>query len=66
MIVISNKQRDDIVRYLDLLCQTLQGNDTRTYNTKRLARILSKRLNAKKPIPSDELTERLKNQEQIK
>lgn len=24
--MISNKQRDDIVRYLDLLCQTLQGD----------------------------------------
>lgn len=66
MIVISNKQRDDIVRYLDLLCQALHGDDTRTYNTKRLARILSKRLNAKQPISSEELTERLKNQKQIK
>lgn len=66
MIVISNKQRDDIVRYLELLCQTLQGDDTRTYNTKRLARILSKRLDAKTPISSDELTDRLKNQSQIK
>lgn len=66
MIVISNKQRDDIVRYLDLLCQTLQGTDTRTYNTKRLARILSKRLDAKQPIPSDELTERLKIHKQMK
>lgn len=66
MIVISNKQRDDIVRYLDLLCQTLQGTDTRTYNTKQLARILSKRLNAKQPISSDELTDKLKNRTSIK
>lgn len=66
MIVISNKQRDDIVRYLDLLCQTLQGTDNRTYNTKRLARNLSKRLSAKQPIPPDELTERLKIQKQVK
>lgn len=66
MIVISNKQRDDIVRYLDLLCQTLQGDDTRTYNTKRLARILSKRLDEKQPISSDELTERLKIHKQMK
>ena len=41
MITISNKQRDDIVRYLDLLCQTLEGDSTRFYNTKRLARKLS-------------------------
>ena len=66
MIVISNKQRDDIVRYLELLCQTLEVTDTRTADTKRLARILSKRLDAKQPISSDELTERLKIHKQIK
>lgn len=66
MIVISNKQRDDIVRYLDLLCQSLTGADTRTYNTKRLARILSKNLESKEPIAHDKLSEWLKNQAQTK
>lgn len=50
MIIISNSQRDQIVRYLDMLCDSLQGTDTRTYNTKRLARILSKKLQGKKPV----------------
>lgn len=66
MIIISNKQRDDIVRYLDLLCQTLEGDDTKTYNTKRLARILSKKLNSKQPISASELPEQLKISPQIK
>lgn len=66
MIIISNKQRDDIVRYLDLLCQFLEGNDTRTYNTKRLARILSKKLNSKQPISASELPEQLKKFSQTK
>lgn len=66
MITISNKQRDDIVRYLDLLCQTLEGDSTRIFNTKRLARKLSKTLESKQPIPASELSERLKNSQQTK
>lgn len=66
MITISNKQRDDIVRYLDLLCQTLEGDSTRIFNTKRLARKLSKMLESKQPIPASELSERLKNSQQTK
>lgn len=50
MIVISNKQRDDIVRYLDYLCGKVKDNDLRTINTKRLASSLVKKLRAKKPI----------------
>lgn len=45
MITISNKQREDIVRYLDLLCQTLEGDSTRIFNTKRIARKCRKRSN---------------------
>lgn len=50
MIVISNKQRDDIVRYLEHLCNKVQSEDLRTVNTKRLARALVKKLKAKKPL----------------
>lgn len=60
MITISNKQRDDIVRYLDLLCQTLEGDNTRIFNTKRLARKLSKTLESKRPVSASELPEQLK------
>jgi hypothetical protein len=50
MIVISNSQRDQILRYLDMLCKELKGDDNRTYNTKRLARKLVKALREKKPV----------------
>lgn len=59
MITISNKQQDDIVRYLDLLCQTLEGDSTRNLNTKRLARKLSKTLESKQPVRASELPEQL-------
>ncbi len=55
MITISNSQRDSIVKYLDLLTQTLRGEDTVTFNTRRLARKLAKALRAKKPISASDL-----------
>lgn len=55
MIIISNSQRDQILRYLDLLCESLTGEDTRTYNTKRLAKNLAKRLRAKESVSAEEL-----------
>lgn len=54
-MIISNKQRDDILRYIDLMCEALQGKDTRTYNTKRLARNLANRLKAKQPFDASDL-----------
>ncbi len=55
MIIISNRQRDDILRYIDLMCEALQGQDTRTYNTKRLARNLAARLKAKQQFSASDL-----------
>lgn len=61
MIMISNKQRDDIVRYLTEFTEGLQSvKSTRTYNTRRLARKLIQVLSAKKPVPLSELPEQLK------
>lgn len=55
MILISNQQRDQIVKYLESYCNQLQGSDTRTYNTKRLASILVRRLRAKHPVDAAKL-----------
>lgn len=66
MILISNKQRDDIVRYLDTLCQCLTGRDSRTVNTKRLARNLAKGLKAKQPFDASALPDIIKNSSKIK
>lgn len=50
MIIISNAQRDQVVRYLNVLCGILNDNDTKSYNIKRLSRKLIVQLEAKRPI----------------
>ena len=61
MIMISNKQRDDIVRYLTEFTEGMQNvKSTRAYNPRRLARKLAQVLSAKKPVPLSELPEQLK------
>lgn len=61
MIMISNKQRDDIVRYHTEFTEGMQSvKSTRAYNTRRLARKLVQVLSAKKPVPLSELPEQLK------
>ena len=61
MIMISNKQRDDIVRYLTEFTEGMQSvKSTRAYNTRRLARKLVQVLSDKKPVPLSELPEQLK------
>jgi len=66
MITISNKQRDDIVRYLDILCQTITGRDSRSVNTKRLVRNLAKGLKAKLPFDASALPDTIKTYQKIK
>lgn len=60
MIIISNKQRDDMMRYIELMCENMRGTDNKTYNTKRLAMKLYRALEAKQPLSKEELTARLK------
>lgn len=50
MIIISNAQRDQVVRYLNVLCGKLNDKDTKTYNIKRLSRKLIAQLEAKLPV----------------
>lgn len=69
MIVISNQQRDDILRYLDLLCEAYRESgerDTRSHNVCRRAGILKKQLMKKRPIPASELSEQVKNSQTFK
>lgn len=64
MIAISNQQRDDIMRYLDLLCEAYKpqsNSDTRSHNICRRAGILRKQLMKKEPFPPSELPEQLRN-----
>ena len=65
MVIISNSERDKAVRYLELLCKSLQGADTRSQNAKRLARKLANKLKAKpvvKMMPCQLVTESSENE----
>lgn len=63
MYIISNKQMEDIIQYIEAWKNGVKGEerDTRTYNKVRLANILLKKLRAKQPFSKSELSETLKN-----
>ena len=62
MYIISNKQMEDIISYIEAWKDGVQveEKDTRTYNKVRLANILVKKLKAKQPLSKPELCESLK------
>ena len=63
MYIISNKQMEDIIQYIEAWKNgvKVEERDTRTYNKVRLANILLKKLRAKQPLSKSELSETLKN-----
>lgn len=62
MYIISNKQMENIISYIEAWKDGVQveEKDTRTYNKVRLANILVKKLKAKQPLSKLELSESLK------
>lgn len=62
MYIISNKQMENIISYIEAWKDGVQveEKDTRTYNKVRLANILVKKLKAKQPLSKPELPESLK------
>lgn len=62
MYIISNKQMEDIIKYVEdfRMSVDVKQCDTRTYNSYRLAGILVKKLKAKQPFSKDDLTEGMK------
>lgn len=63
MYIISNKQMEDIISYIEAWRKDgvqVEEKDTRTYNKVRLANILVKKLKAKQPLSKPELSESLK------
>lgn len=62
MYIISNKQMEDIISYIEAWRDGVQveEKDTRTYNKVRLANILVKKLKAKQLLSKPELSESLK------
>lgn len=63
MYIISNKQMEDIIQYIEAWKNgvKVEERDTRTYNKVRLANILLKKLRAKQPFSKSEFSETLKN-----
>ena len=62
MYIISNKQMEDIISYIEAWKDGVQveEKDTRTYNKVRLANILVKKLKAKQPLSKPELSKNIK------
>ena len=60
MIVISNQQRDEIVRFLNEYSGVIDTKRTRGYNTRRIIRKLTQALEVKRPFPVFELPEQLR------
>lgn len=62
MYIISNKQMEDAIKFIEAYRKSVNVNacDTRTYNSVRLAGILLKKLRAKQPL-SEDLSGELKN-----
>lgn len=62
MYIISNKQMEDIINYIEAWKNgvKVEESDTRTYNKVRLANILLKKLRAKQPLSKSDLSDSLK------
>lgn len=62
MIAISNQQRNDMVHYLDLLCEVYRhkNKNTRDINIYRRAVILRRQLMKKQAFSSSDMPKRLK------
>nr|DAZ26216.1 MAG TPA: hypothetical protein [Caudoviricetes sp.] len=63
MIAISNQQRDEIIRYIDYMCETnkdVSSRNTRVFNLCRRAKILRRELMKKTSFSASELPEKLK------
>lgn len=69
MIAISNSQRDDILRYIDMLCEAYadrKDKGTRANNVVRRAKILRRQRIAKAEFPASELREKCKNSHELR
>lgn len=62
MYIISNKQMEDIINYIEAWKNgvKVEESDTRSYNKVRLANILLKKLRAKQPLSKSDLSDSIK------
>lgn len=60
MYIISNTDMKQAIEYIEMMIQGLTDTDLKTYNKKRMASILLRKLRAKLPLPTDYLSDDLK------
>lgn len=60
MVIISNRQRDEIVRYLSEYAAMRGDGGNRAYNARRLAALLARQLAARKPVDKSCLPKELR------
>jgi len=58
MYTVSNQQMDYIKKYLGIMIDLLQPTDTKSYNTRRMAQNLLRKLEARQPLPQSALSDR--------
>ena len=60
MYIISNTDMSRAIEYIEMMIQGLTDTDLNTYNKKRMASILLRKLRAKQPLSTDSLSDDLK------
>ena len=60
MYIISNTDMSKAIEYIEMMIQGLTATDLKTYNKKRMASILLRKLRAKQPLSTDSLFDDLK------
>lgn len=60
MYIISNADMSKAIEYIEMMIQGLTKTDLKTYNKKRMASILLRKLRAKQPLSQDSLSDDLK------
>ena len=60
MYIISNTDMSKAIEYIEMMIQGLTDTDLKTYNKKRMASILLRKLIAKQPLSTDYLSDDLK------
>lgn len=57
MYSVSNSQMEYIKAYLGMLIDAMPVSDNRSYNTRRMAKNLLRKLEAKQPLPASALSD---------
>lgn len=60
MYIISNTDMSRAIEYIEMMIQGLTDTDLKTFNKKRMASILLRKLRAKQPLSQDSLSDDLK------